>query len=167
MAQLGRVVTMYHGTSSERAISIQQNGFRCSESGHLGSGVYFACSSKARNFAADAMKRGHGNGEGAVLQCLVNVNFCHFSHDGECTDWSPSFDAAYAPCTPSSTRPEWCISNPQNVTVEKIYHLRDGYPSYLGDPENESLRVFEQIYSSYLRESCEASSFECNFDDFY
>ena len=144
---MNQVMTMYHGTSKENAQSIQRTGFRTSSGGNLGPGVYLACSRKAYNFAKDAKTRVGGSGGGAVLECRVTLRNCLLLRIGD-QRFDPSYDATYATRTGRSTKPEWCIQNPRDVVVVKVYYLDNGFPSHLKNHDNPTSRLFAQQFSS-------------------
>ena len=60
-----KVYVMYHGTSLESAALIEQKGFRASDGGLLGPGVYVS-----RNMQKAQQYRGSG---GVILEVLVRV----------------------------------------------------------------------------------------------
>jgi len=62
----------FHGTTWAFANEIQRNGFKVSEYGLLGRGVYCAQEDKARKFAIDRAKRA-GEPEGGMVELLAMV----------------------------------------------------------------------------------------------
>ena len=67
-----KVYVMYHGTSLESAALIEQKGFRASDGGLLGPGVYVS-----RNMQKAQQYRGSG---GVILEVLVRVGIvCHIN----------------------------------------------------------------------------------------
>ncbi len=70
----------YHGTSEENAKDISKNGFdinKCSTTGCLGKGIYFARYDKAKRFAENKDKY-HNWTKGAVIKCVISYSNAKF-----------------------------------------------------------------------------------------
>jgi len=100
---------MYHGTSMDAAADIVKNGFKASDDGYLGRGVYGGYEDKARAFAKDAIKRG---GEGALIKCRVTVD------DGQASIVTANGEASRVRCAASNAPAVW-YPGPPNGTVKR------------------------------------------------
>lgn len=109
----------YHGTTWDRANSIQSDGFLPSEVGCLGRGVYVARVEKARKFAekgAREMSHSHGG----LVELLVTVRNPKYVQYND-TGWQrEGYDACRTEQTTASTNMEWCISNPSAIEVTSV-----------------------------------------------
>eukprot|EP01124_Arcella_intermedia_P001818 TRINITY_DN10_c0_g1_i1.p1 TRINITY_DN10_c0_g1~~TRINITY_DN10_c0_g1_i1.p1 ORF type:complete len:169 (-),score=5.04 TRINITY_DN10_c0_g1_i1:63-569(-) len=111
---------LYHGTSADNLPSILRNGLQPSRDGQLGSGVYLAREEKADNFARDSIARGKGQSGGVVLKCEVDPGRAKYvSHASRAGNWQhENYDAVRCDETYSSTKMEWCVSDPRSVKVK-------------------------------------------------
>ena len=121
----------YHGTSWERAQAIGSEGFRVSEEGCLGRGVYVGRKDKALNFARS--KSRHGGAEGGLVTAIISFEYPKFT-SGDCDDWTyEGYDACRAERTSRSDKMEWCVREPGQVQVHAIEQVTidDGDDEYV------------------------------------
>jgi hypothetical protein len=109
----GKTLTMFHGTSASNARSIEREGFRESEDGMLGRGVYLSRDiSKAADYGS------------VVLRVSVNVGrvakIDRQGHPLQKSWQNNGYDSAWVPpgCgMVSSNREENCIADPDRITI--------------------------------------------------
>ncbi len=112
----------YHGTSLENAKNIAKTGFRASDDGCLGRGVYVGPEQKAIKFARDH-ERHHGK-DGALVKALVTIDNPKFLRGGNAkTSDHASHDALRTNWTSRSPNPEWAIRNASNVKALSIQRV--------------------------------------------
>ena len=109
----------YHGTSMANANKIMKEGFKASEGGFLGKGVYGAYEDKARDFAR--LSGRHGGEEGALIKCRVTVNENKVKTRTHATN-STQLDGKKAECVwypggGSVKRPELTITDPGRIEI--------------------------------------------------
>lgn len=119
---------LYHGTSSlcncfisddpeENAMQILKTGFRPSQNGLLGYGIYLGPEEKAEGFARHAEARGHGSGA-VVLKCSFTTNNCLIALSAEGENWqAQGYDAYWVGSTSRSTKAEICVKSTSQVRV--------------------------------------------------
>ena len=113
-----RHLKLYHGTSWESAKSIADVGFKVSEVGCLGRGVYVARRDKALRFAQEG--RRHGGAHGGLVTAVVSFSHPKFVCDDD-DKWSKQgYDACRTGSTSASTHMEWCLKDPAQLTVTEI-----------------------------------------------
>jgi hypothetical protein len=121
-----KVYRFYHGTSWETALQIQAEGFKPSQEGCLGPGVYVARKEKAEKFAKDGTW--HGGRMGGLVELLVEVKnpkFVEINRVWNDSSWrDEGFDACRADRTTRSENMEWCIADRTQVTVLQIYQVQ-------------------------------------------
>jgi RNA:NAD 2'-phosphotransferase (TPT1/KptA family) len=112
---------MYHGTSKEAAERIQKEGFKPSEGGMLGKGVYMSSDiSKARAYAG---------GGGVVLEAEVDVGKVKKidrQHHPQQKTWQGQYDTAWVPPAcgmVKSGREESCIKDPHKIELAPRVHI--------------------------------------------
>ena len=107
-----RPTHLYHGTSLQAALNIQEQGFktdRISHGSNLGRGVYASSSiAKANSYANDKTS--------VVLLLKVDLGRCAMTTRMR-TDWHPAFDSIYYR---NSYADEFCIWDPKRVTVVDV-----------------------------------------------
>lgn len=130
---LGLVKMMFHGTTLEAALSIQENGFDVGKSGSnsgsfLGNGVYVSDNhDKARVYAT--WKGGIIDGQenparGAVLILEVEMGRTYVvknKKDPQKDRWHADYDSAYA--SGDIMRygyDEYCIKDPNSITIKSV-----------------------------------------------
>ena len=122
-----RPTHLYHGTSLEAALNIQEQGFktdRISHGSNLGRGVYASSSiAKANSYATDKTS--------VVLVLKVDLGRCATTTRMR-TDWNPAFDSIYYR---NNHADEFCIWDPKRVTVVEVI------PTYGMDLLNAGYRV--------------------------
>ncbi|RXM90503.1 hypothetical protein EOD39_22133 [Acipenser ruthenus] len=119
----GKLYTMYHGTTKERAESIKRCGFRQSPDGMLGQGVYVS-----RDFnKASRYPLNHPDKERRVLKLRVNVGkvkkIDRQGHPMQKTWHDYGYDTAWVPpgCgMVSSGLEEDCIWDPNRIKVMEV-----------------------------------------------
>jgi len=106
------------------AQQIQREGFRSSDDGCLGAGVYITEDlNKAKRFAFDtAKKRGEVP---ALLTVVATVYNPKMDVPGDDKTWQAAgFDSCRAVRTSLSKRTEWCILSPTQVQLQKVENLQ-------------------------------------------
>lgn len=113
----------FHGCSLTTARQIRDEGFRPSNNGELGPGIYLVDESnvgKAKRFAHDEYHRAEGSqwetpsNEPVLIECSVTLRDGFYK---------------YASHTSQSRSSEWCIAEPRFVSVSRIISLNgDGCP---------------------------------------
>lgn len=118
------VMKLYHGTSVARAERIEEEGFRPSDRGCLGPGVYLARKEKAERFALDTLRHG-GDGGSALVEALVRIHRPKYvSSDDKEGRWRmEGFDACRTDQTSFSQNMEWCIASPAQVDLIRWVQL--------------------------------------------
>ena len=123
---LGRPKTVYHGTSLDGAIKIQQNGFDVGLSGTnagamLGKGLYVTTTlQKALNYAAPKPC------QGAIFELQVHLGRCYrvtSRDDSNMAKWQEmGYDSAWAAAGIIGEREENCIKDPRppRVTIKNV-----------------------------------------------
>ncbi|MGH0150913.1 UNVERIFIED_CONTAM: hypothetical protein FKN15_028704 [Acipenser sinensis] len=121
--QKWKCYTMYHGTTKERAESIKRYGFKQSDDGMLGRGVYVSRDfNKASRYPLHDPER-----EKRVLKLLVNVGkvkkIDRQGHHMQKTWHDHGYDSAWVPpncgMVPSGLE-EDCIWDPNRITVVEV-----------------------------------------------
>lgn len=116
-----RSYVMYHGTTSRNAESIQAWGFRPSQEGVLGSGVYLSRDlQKASRYPI-----GYTMGDKVVIQVLVDVGnvvtIKYYNHPLRRTWYRNGYDSAWVPMWPlTRTLEENCIRDPRRIRILQI-----------------------------------------------
>lgn len=108
---------VYHGTSKTSANAIMRGGFKASEKGMLGPGVYVTTDKgKAADFA-----RRHGS-DGRVLKAYAYLGKtttvdASAAREGGFSEssWQRGFDSAFTPRGEGVNRPEHCVKDPSRV----------------------------------------------------
>ncbi|CAL8305137.1 unnamed protein product [Merluccius merluccius] len=137
MPNCGKTYLMYHGTSQANAHAIMCNGFRQSQKGMLGPGVYLSRDlNKASRYPLDLP-----DSERVVLRVMVNVGNViainsqyhprqYTWHDAR---YGEVFDTAWCPPNCGMTKSgleEDCVWDPQRIeVVDCIYPKQRGFPS--------------------------------------
>ncbi|CAL8305205.1 unnamed protein product [Merluccius merluccius] len=133
----GKTYLMYHGTSQANAHAIRSDGFRQSQKGMLGPGVYLSRDlNKASRYPLELAES-----ERVVLRVKVNVGnviaINYKNHPRQYT-WhdaqqGPVFDTAWCPPNCGMTKSgleEDCVWDPQRIeVVDCIYPKQRGFPS--------------------------------------
>ena len=113
------VLIRYAGTSKSNADDIVQNGFKVSNGGFLGAGVYGAYEDKARDFAKLGGR--HGGGEGALIKCRVTVDENRVKTRTHATNATQlngqTADCVWYPGGGSVKRPEVCITDASKIEI--------------------------------------------------
>lgn len=133
----GESMILYHGTTMDRAKSIQANGFYPSSAKELlGEGVYFVefqNIAKAKRFAHDVGKRfknpageeGDETLQPVLLKCKVIVGNLK-KVGGNDRDWkAEGYDACRASKTSMSVTPEWCVTASSSIKIEEVLIIKD------------------------------------------
>ncbi|XP_044133597.1 uncharacterized protein LOC122926289 [Bufo gargarizans] len=133
----GRFYTMYHGTLVNSAYSIIQHGFRVSEDGMLGRGVYVSRDIEK----ASKYPLGHGDHEKVVLQLNVRVGkvkrIDSQDHPLRLTWHDKGYDSAWVPpgCgMVNSNQEEDCIYDPSRI---KVIDVVKGPPEHVHSLRHE------------------------------
>lgn len=113
---------MYHGTTSRSAQAIREKGFRQSEDGMLGRGVYLSRDlKKASRYPID-----HPESDRVVIKVLVNVGkviaINYQGHPYQKTWHSYGYDTAWVPPKCGMTKSgleEDCVWNPNRIKILK------------------------------------------------
>lgn len=115
----GQEIVAFHGTTARSARSIEADGFRCSQSGMLGAGVYLS---------RDLHKvEAYGGPEGVVVQVRVQLgDICRIEHQGNALQkrWHSICDTAWVPANcgmVGSGLEELCIADPSKIKVMAVY----------------------------------------------
>ena len=116
-----RTLKLYHGTSWDAAQSIKREGFMLSSHGCLGMGIYVGHLSKALRFAQDGAR--HGGPEGGLVECLVHFRTPKFVSSDDQTWHDMGFDACRADHTSASTHMEWCLKDPSQLEVLRVFRV--------------------------------------------
>ena len=117
-----REYTMYHGTSSAIAQSIQATGFRPSPDGMLGRGVYLSRELQKASRYPDK----HPEHDRVVIKCLVKVGkvikIDYLGHPMRKTWHDHGFDTAWVPpdCGVVKSGSEDCVWDPPRITILQI-----------------------------------------------
>ena len=113
---------LYHATSIENALRIQEQGFKVSPHGCLGRGVY--CTSTITK-ATDYLKgKPHG---GVILELWVDLGRCKQlrQNDPMMTTWQAQYDSAYAPFSAVNPwdleKTENCVKDPKRIKVLQAF----------------------------------------------
>uniref|UniRef100_A0A3Q0T5U7 PARP catalytic domain-containing protein n=1 Tax=Amphilophus citrinellus TaxID=61819 RepID=A0A3Q0T5U7_AMPCI len=116
----GKTYVMYHGTTRVNANSILASGFRQSEKGMLGRGVYLSRDLQK----ASGYPIGHPEHDRVVIKVKVNVGkvkiIDHQNHSLQKTWHDHGYDTAWVPpkCgMVSSGREENCVWDPKRITI--------------------------------------------------
>ena len=103
-----------------------QNGFKESDKGYLGNGVYGGYEDKAREFASLGGR--HGGSEGALIKCRVTVDPHKVKTVNEKSDATQKngqrAEAVWYPGGGSVKRPEVCITDTSKIEIlgiEKVH----------------------------------------------
>ena len=123
-------VTLYHGTSCEAGLAIQNRGFRVDLSGTnagtmLGNGVYLTASlEKELHYAKpNAFRCGDRPAGGCILMVQAQLGRCKelTSNDPMMRSWHESnFDSAHSGDGVNGAREEWCVRDASCVTVAQV-----------------------------------------------
>uniref|UniRef100_A0AAY4A8I4 PARP catalytic domain-containing protein n=1 Tax=Denticeps clupeoides TaxID=299321 RepID=A0AAY4A8I4_9TELE len=151
---------MYHGTSRENAESIKKNGFRRSEDGMFGPGVYVSRDlRKASRYPLDLELH-----ERVVLKLKVQVGkvikINRQNHPMKKTWHNYGYDTAWCPPNCGMVKSgleEDCVWDPKNITVleEHPADLTDAYNRYLRNkPELHNCTYI--MYHGTSRENAES-----------
>jgi len=112
----------YHGTSMDNANAIVKDGFKSSDGGYLGKGVYGAYEDKARSFAE--LSGRHGGDEGALIKCRVTVDENKVKTRTHATNATQlngrTADCVWYPGGGSVKRPEVCITDPSKIEILSV-----------------------------------------------
>lgn len=121
---------LYHGTSLDSADRIQRYGFKISQDGMFGPGVYVTGDlEKAVLFA-----RNRGNGSGAILTLDVDVGKCK-CHDATgctrkhrpgcmCRSWlEDGYDSQYVAQGEGLKREETVVARPEQISVMDVQRV--------------------------------------------
>ena len=76
---------------------------------------------KALRFAQDGSR--HGGSEGGLVECLVTFNKPKFVKDDDRGWQAEGYDACRADHTSASTHTEWCLRDPSQLQVLKLFRL--------------------------------------------
>jgi hypothetical protein len=114
-------IKLYHGTSWESACQIEASGFERSTEGRLGPGIYFARFEKAHRFAL-CLER-HGGDAGGMVEALVSFRYPKYVTYEDDTWFEEGYDACRADMTAKSTNMEWCVADPGQVEVLRIWQV--------------------------------------------
>lgn len=117
-----QVYVMYHGTTSRSAQAIVKSGFRQSEDGMLGRGVYLSRDlQKASRYPI-----GHPEQDRVVIKVLVNVGkviaINYQGHPHQKTWHRYGYDTAWVPPNCGMTKSgleEDCVWDPNQITILK------------------------------------------------
>jgi hypothetical protein len=109
----------FHGTTWDKAVQIQRNGFIPSDDGCLGRGVYVAREDKATKFAQLRATQ-TSNGFGGLVELLVTIQNPKYVISNDYVWQSQGYDACRAERTSASTNIEWCITDPRQIKVLNI-----------------------------------------------
>merc|ERR1711907_726301 len=116
----------YHGTSMDNPNAIVKDGFKSSDGGYLGKGVYGAYEDKARSFAE--LSGRHGGNEGALIKCRVTVDENKVKTRTHATNSTQlngqKAEAVWYPGGGSVKRPEVCITDTSKIEIlgiEKVH----------------------------------------------
>nr|ADZ76342.1 Gig2-like protein CauD [Carassius auratus] len=121
----GKIYLMYHGTSRHAAQQIMSRGFRPSQGGMLGRGVYLSRDlNKASRYPLHLPEH-----ERAVIRVMVNVGrvkkIDHQGHPLQKTWHDQGYDTAWCPPNCGMVRSgleEDCVWDPRRIqTVDVIY----------------------------------------------
>jgi hypothetical protein len=116
-------VEFYHGTSLQKAISIQQSGFRVDLAGTnagamLGDGVYITSTlEKAMNYAKPNPHAG------VIFQLRVHLGKCKQVVRGDPlmrTWYLHGYDSAWSPAGVNGEREENCVRDPGRITITNV-----------------------------------------------
>lgn len=89
-----------------------------SRAGLLGQGFYLGLLDKAKNFAMAAQSRGLGGGKPVILIIYAKLGRVAFLHgDDRSGSWHEYADTAFVTHTSMSTKPEWCVKDPSQLSV--------------------------------------------------
>jgi hypothetical protein len=120
------VFRFFHGTSWDTAQQILLEGFKPSQEGCLGPGIYVARYDKAEKFAKQFTR--HGGKVGGLVELLVEVKrpkFVEINRFRNDSSWrDEGYDACRANRTTASEHMEWCIADRTQVKVIKITPIR-------------------------------------------
>jgi len=108
----------FHGTTRAKADRIFRGGFIVSEDGLLGRGVYCAREDKARKFALLRASQ-IGEYEGGMVELHVTVRNAKYVVANDRNWQREGYDACRADMTSNSTNMEWCIADPNAITVHR------------------------------------------------
>lgn len=110
-----KTLKFFHGTSWEKAEIIRVDGFKRSDTGCLGRGVYVGRADKALRFAQDGER--HGGSAGALLEVLVTIYNPKFAAGNDDRWQAEGYDACRTDYTTASHNMEWCIKDAANVRL--------------------------------------------------
>lgn len=114
------LVRLFHGTKSENANSIFQNGLKGSTEGRLGPGIYLTVKDVAKNIAKH---RGHGN-DVFVIEVLVDVGKLKILSGQTGDKHGRWVSEGYSSCKSTHPAwiiprsfPEWCIKDSSRLKI--------------------------------------------------
>lgn len=111
----------YHGTSWDAAQRIVREGFKVSEDGCLGRGVYVARRDKALRFAKNRSR--HGGEAGGLVTAVVSFEHPKFV-SGDDDEWQyEGYDACRTDATSASEHMEWCLKELSQLRVIEVEHV--------------------------------------------
>ena len=103
----------------DNASKIMKDGFKPSEGGFLGGGVYGAYEDKARDFAKLGDR--HGGDKGALIKCRVTVDENKVKTRTHATNSTQlngqKADCVWYPGGGKVGRPEVCITDPSKIEI--------------------------------------------------
>lgn len=141
---MGKIYTMYHGTTAECAESIRKYGFKPSKNGALGKGVYLTVDlNKAINYARTSNP--------SIIEVTVDVGktktINYQGHPLQKRWHQNGYDSAWAPEGAVGRREETCIWDPSRIEVVRIF-----------------IQKHEESYSECSSEySCDSLCIKTNF----
>ena len=107
------------GTSLANGEKIMKDGFKPSDGGFLGKGVYGAYEDKAREFASLGGR--HGGHEGALIKCRVTVDENKVKTRQHATNSTQlngqTADCVWYPGGGSVKRPEVCVTDSSKIEI--------------------------------------------------
>ncbi|KAJ8005495.1 hypothetical protein DPEC_G00118550 [Dallia pectoralis] len=125
---------MFHGTTRQAAQQIQAKGFRQSEDGMLGRGVYLSRDlDKARRYPLDILEN-----QRVVIRVIVNVGrvkTIRYQAGMQKTWHDYGYDTAWVPANCGMVRSgleENCVWDPKRITVQAIIKPKTQQPFYQG-----------------------------------
>jgi hypothetical protein len=150
----GEIFRFFHGTSWETAQQILREGFKPSQDGCLGQGVYVARRDKAEKFAKQFTR--HGGKVGGILEVLVEVKNPKFVQTNHSSWRDEGYDACRADRTTESEHMEWCIADCSQVTVVRIDPIRcDGDMSGVAVPSEDEEIALEKHATDLEAKICD------------
>mmetsp|Transcript_46852 Transcript_46852/g.132150 ORF Transcript_46852/g.132150 Transcript_46852/m.132150 type:complete len:292 (+) Transcript_46852:77-952(+) len=143
---------LYHGTVMSDARAIQKDGFKPSQTGQLGPGVYLVGESnieKAKRFAHDYALRdtermlkqvmtGTSPAEPVLVECIVHIKRPKFvTGNDELGSWrDQGHDAVRSDSTEMSSSSEWCLRGPEMIeNVTRVLSIAGEPCPWKGRPQ--------------------------------